>query len=107
MTADNTLDIDAVLMKLLPAVIDVPLKELPVIDSTENPLTFVLEPIKDDVVKVLALKDAVLKVFVNAACVTVCATENCEIFVLLVLVIKPCKEFVVAELIKLAGALRT
>ena len=58
-------------------------------------------------VNVLALKDAVLKVFVNAAFVRVRATENCEIFVLLVRVIKACIERVVAELINEAGALRT
>lgn len=107
MAADNKLDTNTVLMKLLLPRIEDALKGWPLNDSTENPVTFVLDPISDDVAKVLALKDAVLKVFVNAACVRVRATENCEIFVLLVRVIKACIEYVVAELIKVAGALRT
>jgi len=81
-----------VLIELLLALIEDALKFWPVNDSTEKSLTFVLNPASEDVVNVLALKDPVLKVFVNAARVRVLPTEKNGIFTLLVRVIDACIE---------------
>jgi hypothetical protein len=81
-----------VFIKLLLALIEDALKFWPPNDSTENPLTFVLKPTSEDVVNVLALKDPVLKVFVNAVRAVVRAREKNGIFTLLVSVIEACIE---------------